>query len=261
MKKKELNALIRIVTIIVIFLGGYTVYDTYYEGDTVKIANWNLQIFGQSKASDLTLMNLYAEKINDYDIIFVQEIRDSAETAFPQLCEKLENYSCMTSSRAGRSTSKEQYGVIYKNGISVLEFTDYNPDAQNRWERPPIKVTFNISNYILTTYNIHTKPDDVQSELSALQDIVSDSGNVLILGDLNADCSYYDNPDETEFDSWNWLITDTQDTTVAKTDCAYDRLILNSDANAESQTYGIDTQEITSDVSDHYLVWVELKLA
>jgi len=225
---------------------------------TVKIANWNLQTFGQTKASNTELMHLYVDKIDNYDIIFIQEIRDVSETAFPKLCALLQNYTCKLSSRAGTTNYKEQYGIIYKEDIILTDFKDYNPN--DWWERPPIKTTFNINKYQLTIYNIHTKPDNVQQELYYLEQIVSDKNNVLILGDLNADCSYYNNDKETEFDNWNWLIKDNEDTTVSATDCAYDRIILNNDAKKELENYGIVKQDITKQVSDHYLVWVELEI-
>jgi endonuclease/exonuclease/phosphatase family metal-dependent hydrolase len=259
-KTKTLDLLIKIVFFIVIFTGGYTVYDTYYEADTVKIANWNLQIFGQSKASNINLMQTYISIIEKYDIVFVQEIRDKSETAFSQLCLMLQNYSCVTSSRAGRTNNKEQYGVIYKNEIGIISFEDFNPDKKDRWERPPIKIKFNISNYELIVYNIHTKPEDVKRELNYLENVVSNSGNVLILGDLNADCSYYNNEKQIEFNSWNWEIKDYEDTTVGNSNCAYDRIILNNDAKQEYKSDGIYKKQITNDVSDHYLVWVELKI-
>ena len=255
-----LGILIRIVSLLVLVSGTYVVYDTYYDADTIKIANWNLQIFGQAKASNSELMQTYSEIIDDYDIIFVQEIRDKEETAFPKLCSMLINYSCETSSRAGRSDSKEQYGIIYKNGINLTNFYDYNPDKKDRWERPPIKTDFNINSYQLIIYNIHTKPEDVQSELNYLEDIAVKTGNVIILGDLNADCTYYNNAKQTELDNWNWLIKDSEDTTSSNSNCAYDRILLNNDANAEYKSSGIYKNQITTEISDHYLVWVELKL-
>ena len=260
MKPSTINSLIKIVALITIFLGGYIVYDNYYESESVKIANWNLQIFGETKASSQELMQTYSSTIYDYDIIFIQEIRDNSGTAFPKLCSMLQNYTCLSSSRAGRTLSKEQYGVIYKNGINLTNFYDYNPDPQDRWERPPIRVDFNINGYQLIIYNVHTKPEDVQKELDALEGITINSGNVLILGDLNADCSYYNNENEIEFDNWNWIISDQEDTTSSNTNCAYDRIILNNDAYAEYKSNRIYTREITKNVSDHYLVWVELKL-
>ncbi|MCK4521128.1 MAG: endonuclease/exonuclease/phosphatase family protein [Nanoarchaeota archaeon] len=225
----------------------------------VKIANWNLQIFGNKKASNDTLLQIYASIIDDYDIIFIQEIRNKDQTAFPKLCNLLPDYACNVSSRAGRTTSKEQYGIIYRRGITIESWKDFNPDTQDRWERPPVEVTFNVEDYKIIAYNIHIKPSDVTNELAYLEDVVRTDGNVIVLGDLNADCSYYNPVTEIEFDSWNWIIQDNEDTTVATTDCAYDRIIMNDDAYQEYVSYEIFTEGITKDVSDHYLVWVEIE--
>jgi len=204
-------------------------------------------------------MAFYADVIDDYDIVFVQEIRDASQTAFPRLCQLLEGYQCAASSRAGRSTSKEQYGVIYRDGIVVEGWTDYNPDPQDRWERPPLEVVFDAHGYTFTAYNIHTKPDDVKTELQYLEATVSNVGDVIVLGDLNADCDYYDAEREPEFDGWVWTVGDDEDTTVSQTNCAYDRIIANSDTSSKVWRSGIYKDGITSGVSDHYLVWVELR--
>jgi deoxyribonuclease-1-like protein len=261
MKTRTLDSLIKIIFAILLFFGSYATYEYYfYDAETVKIASWNLQVFGQAKASNLELMNFYVSIIDDYDIIFIQEIRDKEETAFPELCSMLVNYSCETSSRAGRSSSKEQYGLIYKKGINLTNFYDYNPDEKDRWERPPIRADFKINNYSITIYNIHTKPENVQKELNFLEEVVITTGNVIVIGDLNADCTYYNNADENEFDSWIWLISDNQDTTSSNSNCAYDRILLNNDAKGEYKSSGIYSKEITPEISDHYLVWVELGL-
>lgn len=258
-KASTLAILIRITSFLILISGSYIVYDSFSQ-DTVKIANWNLQIFGVSKASDIELIKSYTQIIDDYDIIFIQEIRDSSNTAFPELCSMLQNYSCFSSSRAGRSSSKEQYGIIYKNSINLTFFQDFNPDEQDKWERPPIKVNFQINNYKLTIYNIHIKPDDAQQELDYLEELIPDSNNVILLGDLNADCSYYNAEKETEFDNWNWIIKNEDDTTSTSSNCAYDRIILNSNAYEEYVSHGIHKQDITTSLSDHYLVWVEMKI-
>jgi len=233
----------------------------------IKIANWNLQIFGTTKASKPDLLNTYASIIDDYDIIFIQEIRNKDQLAFPNLCRLLPDYDCRVSDRAGRSSSKEQYGVIYKRDIEIIEFRDFTSGHQDKWERPPIRASFRIDDYEVMIYNIHTRPDDVENEMFELEKLVMtpnfrvSDNNVIVLGDLNADCSYYDNPSEPDFeDNWNWIIKDNEDTTVKSTDCAYDRIILNDNAYEEYKDDGIYTTEITEDVSDHYLVWVEVEI-
>ena len=232
---------------------------------TITIASWNLQIFGKTKAANASLMNFYASVLDDYDILIVQEIREADGTAFEQLCAKLQNYTCAVSSRAGRSTSKEQYGVLYRTTTSsgeplkLLNFQDFNPDAQDRWERSPIAVSFDVGGYVVTLYTIHTKPEDVDNELEALEDLVDDTGNVIVLGDLNADCTYYNHQTSSAFADWHWVLDDQEDTTVAKTDCAYDRILLNEDAFTEYVRQGIYSEGIDAKVSDHHLVWLVLR--
>lgn len=232
---------------------------------TITIASWNLQIFGKTKAANLSLMDLYVSILDDYDVVIVQEIREVDGTAFEQLCARLPDYTCAVSSRSGRSTSKEQYGVLYKTktfsgaSLQLTHFEDFNPDEQDRWERPPLAVTFAVDDYTFTLYTIHTIPDDVLNELEALEDLVEDRGNVIVLGDLNADCAYY-TPEETPtFVDWHWILDDQEDTTVANTNCAYDRIVLNKDANNEYVRHGVYTEHIGDGVSDHYLVWFALK--
>jgi len=222
----------------------------------VKIANFNAQIFGDSKWEEFG-EDFYVPLVEDYDIFFLQEIRDIDGSSFDSLCEALDGYQCDISSRAGRTQVKEQYGIIYKEGITAT-LTDYNPDEEDRWERPPVEVEFDINGYELTVWNIHIKPSDVEVEINYLEDVVEYTGNVIVLGDLNLDCTYDDGM-AGDFEDWNYLIEDNDDTTVSQTDCAYDRIILNDDAYEEYENHGIDTS-ITEDESDHYLVWVELEI-
>jgi hypothetical protein len=233
-------------------------FSTYEElSPNFTVANWNLQIFGDTKADNSLLLFNYVSVISDYDIVFVQEIRDKDGDSFRKLCLLLNGYDCKTSSRAGRTSSKEQYGVIYRNYIDLVELEDYNPDEFDRWERPPIKVTFNVSGYVFTAYNIHTKPSDVPNEMEYLEDIVEQNeGNVMVLGDLNADCDYYNPFKEDDFETWNWIIGDDDDTTVGTSNCAYDRIIINDNMFPEYIDDGI--RKVNKDASDHYVVYVEL---
>jgi len=222
------------------------------------IANWNLQIFGDSKASNSTLLGIYSSIIKEYDIVFAQEIRDKDGSSFASLCKLLPDYNCNVSSKAGRTASKEQIGIIYRKGIVLSSLKDFNPDAKDRWERPPIMAVFNIGNYSLSVYNMHDDPDTVPAELSSLESIVEDKGKVMLLGDFNADCSYYPIANRTQFKNWTWVIQNGEDTTVHNSVCAYDRILLNKNATSDYLEHGIRTDGITADVSDHYLVWARM---
>ena len=225
---------------------------------SITLASWNLQAFGQHKASNATLLEAYARVLGAYDIAFVQEIRDETGSAFPALCARIPTHNCINSSRAGRSSNKEQIGIIYRKNIKLVGFRDFNPDPKDRWERHPIEVDFETDGYQLRVYNIHTAPDSVPTELAALEPIVNASENTVVLGDLNADCGYYPKNNRTHFKNWTWVIPEGADTTVHATNCAYDRILLNGNATSEFVDYGIYKTGINTTISDHYLVWVNL---
>ncbi|GIU69392.1 MAG: hypothetical protein KatS3mg002_0628 [Candidatus Woesearchaeota archaeon] len=255
------------IILIVIFLSFfivsyYTFNNTPYSlSETFTVANWNLQIFGDKKANNSEILQYYANVIKNFDIVFLQEIRDKDGSAFQELCKKLDAYKCIVSSRAGRSSSKEQYGVVYLKDLNV-SFFDYNPDIFDRWERPPIKISvfFNKTNYTISFYNIHTKPSNVSIELFYLEKLIDNtadvnSENIVVLGDLNADCYYYNASQKNAFLlGWYWLIGDSDDTTSTKSDCAYDRIIMNNDSYMEYISHGIEHTLY----SDHYLIWARL---
>jgi len=283
MKKAQTNGmgvvgllLIIFGVLLFIYYGNFNIFDGIFNNSNktneppekesnlggIKVANWNLQIYGDSKASNPSLIDFYQSKIKNYDIIFIQEIRDIDGSAFDVLCDGLNEYLCVISSRAGRSSSKEQYGIIYKKEIYLESLYDYNLNNQTIeiWERPPIEVTFNYNNKSIVFYNIHIKPDDVKQELDYLEKYrrFDLEDNVIFLGDFNADCNYYSPQTEPEFDRWYWVIQDYEDTTVSKTDCAYDRIIVSQPIKNMILNSGID-KEVTEEQSDHYLVWVELE--
>ena len=220
---------------------------------TLKIAAWNLQIFGQDKASNATLMASYAQIMKDYDIIVVQEIRDASGTAFPKLCSLMPGYGCAVSERTGRTSSKEQYGIIYKNA-ELLRTTDLH-ELQEEFERPPFLATFKSGNWTFTLATLHSKPDDAGVEIANLEgQMLRVTGDAIALGDLNADCSYYDRSKDPTFIGWTWAVPDDADTTVSPGSCAYDRIIYNSGAGNNYLSYGIDRSS-NAWLSDHYLVY------
>ena len=116
-------------------------------------------------------------------------------------------------------------------------------------------------------------PDDVDQELAVFPKIVADAKSwfpgetdVMILGDLNADCGYFDEDQQIELRDpvkYKWLITNQMDTNVAGTSCAYDRIIVTSEMNAKftgeagvlrfDEIYELDWEP--KKLSDHYPVY------
>ena len=82
---------------------------------------------------------------------------------------------------------------------------------------------------------IHIKPSDAVEETAYLTEVFDqakhtfNTNNIIIMGDFNADCSYFPKKAWSDLEirnnpKFHWLIGDDIDTTVRiSTDCAYDR--------------------------------------
>lgn len=222
---------------------------------TFSFACWNLQIFGPTKGSNETLLAYYADKLDEYDLFIVQEIRDKSGDAIEALASRLPTYEYVLSERAGSSTVKEQYAVFYNDRANLVSTYDYTPAEQEEFERPPYRATFTANNWTFTLYTIHTDPDDVPNELTHLESIVgSPTEDTIVIGDLNADGSYYDEDDRAHFPTWTWAIGNDIDTTVAQSDNTYDRIIIN-DAVTNNYLSSGTMDDVTEEQSDHYLIY------
>jgi len=225
------------------------------DDDIISIACWNLQIFGTKKAANETLLNYYAEKLDDYDIFIVQEIRDKSGEAIKSLASEFPSYHYVLSSRAGQSSSKEQYAVFYNNQAELLSSYDYQADYQEQMQRPPLKCTFSSNNWTFTIYTIHTQPDNVEGELTLMEILIGEpASDTIILGDLNADGSYYNEDNKNHFADWIWVVENDVDTTVAESDNTYDRILINNAAQNNYLSWGV-MDDVSSSQSDHYLVY------
>ena len=256
------------VVVIIFYINTQENPHTYSLTDSpISIASYNLQVFGISKASNPTLMQQYVPLIQKYDIFLTEEIKDDSGVAFKELCDNT-GYSCQLSSRAGSTSSKEQYGIMWNNRTSLLSMEDFNLENISGFERPPVKLLFqinrlnitgnitSINSYNVTIYLIHTKPDNAQQEIDLLEQMASadDSKYIAVMGDLNMDCDYYKG---NNFVSWYQLIPQGTDTTTGSTTCTYDRIIVNPQLNLLVAYSGVDGTT-TKEMSDHRPVYFYL---
>jgi len=85
-------------------------------------------------------------------------------------------------------------------------------------------------NFDFKLVNNHIKPSDVQIELTQLSIVINDiydnssEKDIIVLGDMNADGSYFNEENlTTALPLWIQLIGNDEDTTVAASDNIYDR--------------------------------------
>ncbi len=56
---------------------------------TIKIAAFNVQIFGKSKRSKPDVMDVLKKVVREFDVVLIQEIRDVSETTAPIFLETI----------------------------------------------------------------------------------------------------------------------------------------------------------------------------
>lgn len=255
---------------------------TQYEDDTIKVANFNIQVFGVTKAGKPQVMDILARTIAEFDIVAIQEIRDISETAIVDLENEVDalgvDYTTIIGPRLGRTSSKEQYAYMFRTDlIEYIDAYTFDDSGSDDFHREPLIAQFKATsgNFDFVLVTLHTDPDEATEEINALPDVLADAKNyfsendIIVLGDLNADCSYFDEDDPDNpmrGDGYNWLIGNDMDTNLAASSCTYDRIIILDDSQGDftgdAGVYRFDdiynlTEDDAEDVSDHYPVWAE----
>ncbi|XP_021357431.1 deoxyribonuclease-1-like isoform X1 [Mizuhopecten yessoensis] len=224
----------------------------------------------------------------EYDIILIQEVRDSRGKALRKLhkmINKITPYELVKSKRVGKSSYREQYALFYRpDKLAVLKTYQYR-DTNNEFERDPFSVLFQPNNTdpeaAFAVIGIHTKPSNAVSEIKHLYNVYEDlvkrwnTSNVMIIGDMNADCSFASIAQLRTLPIYmtghfRWLINNEADTTTSpNTNCAYDRLLYTGRRLEYAilpwtagrfnfdKSYGL-TNKQTNAVSDHFPVHVDL---
>ncbi|KAL3987609.1 hypothetical protein ACER0C_014724 [Sarotherodon galilaeus] len=259
--------------------------------NSLLLGAFNIKSFGDTKASNATLMNIITKIVKRYDVILIQEVRDSDLSATQTLMDYVNKdspqYKYIVSEPLGASTYKERYLFLYREAlVSVVKSYTYDdgPEetGQDTFSREPFVVMFSSKNTAVRDFTLipqHTSPDLAVRELNALYDVVLDvrarwnTNDIVLLGDFNAGCSYVSGSAWQQIriftdKTFHWLITDAADTTVSQTVCPYDRIVVTTDMmrgvvqnSAKVYNYMTDLnlkQDLALAVSDHFPVEVKL---
>uniref|UniRef100_A0A8C5JTF6 Deoxyribonuclease n=1 Tax=Junco hyemalis TaxID=40217 RepID=A0A8C5JTF6_JUNHY len=253
---------------------------------SLKIGAFNIRAFGDTKMANQTVANIIVSILSEYDVVLVQEVRDADLSAVNDLMEQLNSagkhpYDFLISVPLGRGTYKEQYLFIYRSDmVSVLGSYYYDDGCEScgtdTFSREPFIVKFSspttqVQQFVLVP--LHSEPSHARQEIDALYDVYTDvinkwgTNDMIFLGDFNADCSYVTSSQWPSIrlrslSACEWLIPDSADTTVADTDCAYDRWVPGQGARGAVDCGQGDSalshmQALA--VSDHFPVEVTLK--
>ena len=260
---------------------------SHNDESVLDIAAFNVQLFGVRKVDDTAVAEKLVEIIRSYDVVLIQEIRDSSGNAIKELLKAVNavseshKYVMVISPRLGRTMSKEQYAFIYREDWVTVKAEGVYNDVNDVFEREPYYVLFSSSRAAIQDFvvlGIHTKPDDAAKEIDALGPVYTEIkakwkiDDVVLMGDFNGGCSYANDWSKISIatdKSFYWLIDDSQDTTVKTTECPYDRIVVRGDELIEAiipespGAFRFDyemglSSEFAEKISDHYPVHFQI---
>lgn len=250
-------------------------------GPTIRIASFNIQVFGDSKAAKPYLMATLAAIIRNFHVIAIQEIRTQDDYLLTNFLRNYVNrdgkfYDYVVSRRLGRTNSTEQYAFIFDTSVIEVNrnsvYVVNDPDdllhreplvAQFRTRAPPNEA------FTFTLVNIHTDPDETKAELDALARVyqmvrLASGGedDIMILGDLNVDDQHLGQLGQLQ--GVRPIVRGVP--TNTRGSAQYDNIVVHQPSTTEftgrwgvynvMQLHGL-TLDQALQVSDHLPVWAE----
>ncbi|WP_390889111.1 endonuclease/exonuclease/phosphatase family protein [Rhodopirellula halodulae] len=189
---------------------------------SIRVATFNIQVFGKSKSEKPEVMRRLAQVCLLFDVVAIQEIKGDPKLPINGLLDEIAslggNYSATVSAPQGRTSQTERYGFVWDvNRIDLVPDSDYLVnDDQDLMHRAPMVASFQTrvtptasrQPFRFTMINVHTDPDEVGSrvgdrpdnEMNVLDDVFHSvrmfeyqshgEEDFLLVGDLNVDTQW-----------------------------------------------------------------------
>ncbi len=248
----------------------------------IRIASFNIQVFGDAKASKPYLAATLAAIIQNFHIVAIQEIRTQDDYFLDNFLRSYVNqngraYDKVIGPRLGRSNSTEQYAFLYDTAAIEVNprmiYTVNDPD--DLLHREPLVAMFRVRGpppqqaFTFVLVNIHTDPDETDAELDALAQVyqvvrrtAGGEDDIIILGDLNVDDKHLGQLGR--LDGVRPIVRGQY--TNTRQSAQYDNIVLHQPSTAEFSgrwgVYNLErlhglTREQALQVSDHLPIWAE----
>ena len=235
--------------------------------DEIKIASWNIQQLGQTKAginkseNEQTKARTEYHKANDtigkiaeiikaceFDIVAIQEVQDVKFETLPKLLETLgADWEYIESDRTGRG-KKEQYAIFFKpdplTPKDTIHLYDDMEDGWDHFSRDPGYASFSYQDFEFIIITCHLDSDTHAAyETERLDDVYeavkrqTGNPNIFVLGDFNleegpTDIAFRDDGllDAEKYPKMKAALDSTYDTTVAgeNDETTYDNILFDS---------------------------------
>ena len=257
---------------------------------TIRIASFNIQVFGNTKAGKPPVIRTLAEIVRQFDVVAIQEVRSKNDYLIPNFVKRINqpgdrgqpgrHYDHVIGPRLGYTSSKEQYAFIFDTDRVEIDphsvYTVGDPDGL--MHREPLVATFRTRGvepqlaFTFTLVNVHIDPDQVSEEVDAMADVYravrrSSQGedDIILLGDFSTD-------DRNLYRLGKIagiypLVVGTW--TNTRQDKQFDNLIIHRPSTTEYMgRWGVFdvvrrwnlTEQQALQISDHFPIWAEFSI-
>jgi hypothetical protein len=259
---------------------------TERSSDRLRIATFNLQVFGRTKSSHLPTMQALARICRQFDVIAIQEVAGPGQDALALLVEEMNRfgpqYSYLSSRPLGRSAYKQQYAYIYNRQLLHADLARCCAieDPDDLFEHPPFVGFFQVREehsetpFSFTLVNVRIDAENPDRELELLDEVHALIANgtraeddVIVLGTFQADSETLDSilgPAGLASTLDKGQFTDT------RLSQQVDNIIVHTTATAElkgrsnsfrfMRRFNLSLQQALA-LSDHLPVWAEFGLS
>jgi endonuclease/exonuclease/phosphatase family metal-dependent hydrolase len=259
-------------------------------GPAIRIASFNIQVFGDSKASKPYVMQTIAAIIRNFQIVAIQEIRTKNDYMLDNFLRDYVNqgaasqgghiYDYVIGPRLGRTNSKEQYAFIYDTAaIELNKQSVYTVnDPQDLFQRSPLVAMFRARGpapneaFTFILVDIHTEPDEALAECNSLADVYhavrqasGGEDDIIILGDLNSDDRHLGRL--AQIPGIHPIVSGVFSNT--RQNALYDNMVIHQPSTTEfTGRWGVFdvmhqynlSQDQALQVSDHFPIWAEFSV-
>jgi len=255
-------------------------------GQTIRIASFNIQVFDNTKASKPYVMQELADIVNQFDVVAIQEVHSRDEFLIPKFVQLINRsgrqFDSIIGPRLGITTSKEQYVYLFDTQKVEVDrqsiYTVSDPDGL--LHREPLVATFRTRGvdpdqaftFTLINMRTDTDPDIAIQEMDVLAEVYrvvrrSSRGedDIILLGDFNVDDRHLGRlgqlPGMLPLIAGVWTNT--------RQNKQYDNLIIHQPSTTEysgrsgvfdfMRFKNLSLQQAIQ-VSDHFPVWAEFSI-
>lgn len=172
---------------------------------TVRIATFNLQLFGRHKIDNPFVMESLVKLLRQFDVVALQEICSKQQDILPILVERLNRsdrqFDYLIGPRVGRTDNKEQFAFIFDTATIETDRQQLYTvdDPEDLIHREPLVGWFRSKlvpareAFTFTLVNVHLDAELEDREIRVLPELVRsiqrdgrDEDDVILLGDFGA---------------------------------------------------------------------------